>query len=446
MAKDKLTEYSATNASNDVIGDISVAEGMLPSAVNNALREQMTHLKNFSDGTDGIDVLSLADDDASAAIKIQAPSAVTTTTTLTLPDGDGDAGAMLQTNGSGQLDWSTAYRNTNLVLNGAMAISQRGVDINALGETGYSADRFRTRTYGGNGRFDYDQVTDVVPSSTFKYAAKYTVSTAATDVGSFGYSVQQVIEGHNIAQLRIGRADAKPFTISFWARSSVSGTYSSGVTTALGDISFVTEFTLVADTWKYISYTVPAYTTSVPSNLNETNGSGLFFTVIGLASQTSKQTSTLDAWQSGNFAFSSNQTNFMSATTRTVHITGVQMEVGEQSTPFEHRSYGEELALCQRYYQTMARGAMGGAYSSTQWIGGGNFNTPMRATPTASQPSGVATVHDPSTATFAQSSTNITATYASTTGSTFILGNLSGMTAYRPMSLFGGQIDFSAEL
>jgi len=59
MAKDKLTEYSATNASNDVIGDISVAEGMLPSAVNNALREQMTHLKNFSDGTDAIDALAV---------------------------------------------------------------------------------------------------------------------------------------------------------------------------------------------------------------------------------------------------------------------------------------------------------------------------------------------------------------------------------------------------
>lgn len=334
----------------------------------------------------------------------------------------------------------------NLIINGAMEVSQRGTDINALGETGYSSDRFRTRTYGGDGRFDYDQVTDVVPSSTFKYAAKYTVSTAATDVGSFGYSVQQVIEGYNIAQLRIGRSDAKPFTISFWARSSVSGTYSSGVATAFGDISFVTEFTLVADTWKYISYTVPAYTTSVPTNLNETNGSGLFFTVIGLASQTSKQTSTLDAWQSGNFAFSSNQTNFMSATSRTVHITGVQLEVGENASDFEHRSYGEELALCQRYYQKMAKGAMGGSYSSTQWIGGGSFNTPMRGQPTASQPSGVATVHDPSTATYAQSSTNITATYASTTGSTFILGNLSGMTAYRPMSLYSGQIDFSAEL
>jgi hypothetical protein len=280
---------------------------------------------------------------------------------------------------------NAVHGRRNIVTNGEMVISQRGIDINSLGETGYSADRFRTRTYGGNGRFDYDQVTDVVPSSTFKYAAKYTVSTAATDVGSFGYSVQQVIEGHNIAQLRIGRSDAKPFTISFWARSSVSGTYSSGVATASGDISFVTEFTLVADTWKYISYTVPAYTTSVPTNLNETNGSGLFFTVIGLASQTSKQTSTLDAWQSGNFVFSSNQTNFMSATTRTVHITGVQLEVGDAS-PFEHRSFGEELAACQRYYfeinwDTTER-PLGANYNSSRSVCTQSFHVQMRTDPT----------------------------------------------------------------
>jgi hypothetical protein len=138
----------------------------------------------------------------------------------------------------------------------------------------------------------------------------------------------------------------------------------------------------VANTLKYISYTVPAYTTSVPSNLNETNGSGLFFTVIGLASQTSKQTSTLDAWQSGNFAFSSNQTNFMSATTRTVHITGVQMEVGEQATPFEHRSFGDELTRCRRYTQVFLGdqtyselGGTGIAFSTT------NLDVPIQLIP-----------------------------------------------------------------
>jgi len=105
MPKDKLTDYSATNASNTDIGGVNIDEGMLPSAVNNALREQMTHLKDFASGTTGIDVLNLQDDDASASIKLQAPAAVTTTVTFTLPDGDGTNGQTLITNGSGTLSW-----------------------------------------------------------------------------------------------------------------------------------------------------------------------------------------------------------------------------------------------------------------------------------------------------------------------------------------------------
>ena len=101
MPKNKLTEYDATAANNTDVGGVNLAESsMLPSDVNNALREVLSHLKNFAAGTDGIDVLSFADDDASASIKFQAPSAVTTTVTFTLPDGDGSAGQVLKTNGS----------------------------------------------------------------------------------------------------------------------------------------------------------------------------------------------------------------------------------------------------------------------------------------------------------------------------------------------------------
>jgi hypothetical protein len=105
MSKDKLTDYDATASNNTDVGGISIAEGMLPSAVNNAIREQMSHLKDFASGTTGIDVLSLADDDASHALKFQAPSAVTANVTFTLPDGDGSNGQTLITNGSGTLSW-----------------------------------------------------------------------------------------------------------------------------------------------------------------------------------------------------------------------------------------------------------------------------------------------------------------------------------------------------
>lgn len=107
-AGDSIREYNATAASNTALGGINLSEGvMVPSDLNNAIREVMSHLKDLSDGTTGIDLLSLVDDDASAAIKLQAPAAVTTTTTFTLPDGDGSNGQVISTDGSGQLGWST---------------------------------------------------------------------------------------------------------------------------------------------------------------------------------------------------------------------------------------------------------------------------------------------------------------------------------------------------
>jgi len=107
-AGDSIREYNATAASNTALGGINLSEGvMVPSDLNNAIREVMSHLKDLSDGTTGIDLLSLVDDDASAAIKLQAPAAVTTTTTFTLPDGDGTNGQVISTDGSGQLGWSS---------------------------------------------------------------------------------------------------------------------------------------------------------------------------------------------------------------------------------------------------------------------------------------------------------------------------------------------------
>lgn len=109
MAKDKITEYDATADNNTVVGDVNLQESsMLPSDVNNAIREVMSHLKDFSAGTSGVDVLSFQDDDNSHQLKFQAPSSVTTSTTFTLPDGDGSDGQAIVTNGSGTLSFSNA--------------------------------------------------------------------------------------------------------------------------------------------------------------------------------------------------------------------------------------------------------------------------------------------------------------------------------------------------
>ena len=153
MAKTKISEYSATAASNTDIDSINLSEGvMVPSDLNNAIREQMAHLKDFSDGTSGIDVLNLQDDDGSASIKLQAPAEVTTTTTLTLPDGDGSNNQLIKTDGSGELSWTK--------------IAEANLDISGTGEAGQAV------VSDGDGAFEfsaissYPQVITVLTSGT----------------------------------------------------------------------------------------------------------------------------------------------------------------------------------------------------------------------------------------------------------------------------------------
>ena len=106
MPLDKLNQYSKTAASNTDVGGVDLGEGtMAVSDINDAMRELMSHLAEFQDGTAGIDVLSFTDDTDTNQIKFQAPTSVTTTTTFTLPDGDGSAGNVLETDGSGTLSW-----------------------------------------------------------------------------------------------------------------------------------------------------------------------------------------------------------------------------------------------------------------------------------------------------------------------------------------------------
>lgn len=126
-AGDSIREYNTTAASNTSLGGINLSEGvMVPSDLNNALRQLMADLASFSSGAEGIDLLSLVDDDASAAIKLQAPATVTTTTTFTLPDGDGSNGQFLKTDGSGNLSFGSPA--TQLTAGNAIEINGGQID------------------------------------------------------------------------------------------------------------------------------------------------------------------------------------------------------------------------------------------------------------------------------------------------------------------------------
>ena len=100
-----VRDYNTTPSSNTTISSIDISEGCSPAGINNAIRQQMADIASVVAGNVGLDVLSLADDDASHALKFQAPASVTTTVTFTLPDGDGTNGQTLITDGSGTLSW-----------------------------------------------------------------------------------------------------------------------------------------------------------------------------------------------------------------------------------------------------------------------------------------------------------------------------------------------------
>ncbi len=141
MAKTKISEYSATAASNTDIDGINLSEGvMVPSDINNAIREQMAHLKDVSDGNSGIDVLNLQDDAGTASIKLQAPATVTTTTTLTLPDGAGSVNQVLQTDGAGVLSWGSAvnFGDWTITMDASdnLVFTHSGTDAMKLSSTG----------------------------------------------------------------------------------------------------------------------------------------------------------------------------------------------------------------------------------------------------------------------------------------------------------------------
>ena len=348
MAKNSIRDYSATASSNTDIQSIDIDENCAASGINNAIREIMADTADFVSGTVGIDVLSLADDDNSAQIKIQAPSAVTTTTTFTLPDGDGDADQVLKTDGSGTLGWVNVAANPSLIINGAMTIHQRGGTISSSASGPYSLDRFRGYSSGG-GVFSMEQST-TVPNNTFSNSLKCTVTTndASVASGDF-YALDHRVEGYNIIQTGFGTSDAVPVTLSFWVRSSVTGTYSAYIYNADGTRVYVFTYTIsAADTWQKVENTFTGETTGT---WNKTNGVG-FLVGFNLGRGSGFDT-TADAWQTTTgyaLASTSSDVEWIGTSSATFYITGVKLEVGSTATDFVHESYGDTLAKCQRYF------------------------------------------------------------------------------------------------
>ena len=228
----------------------------------------------------------------------------------------------------------------NKLINGKMDISQRGTSF--ADANGYTLDRFDYLRLGGSAS-TITQENDRPSSLEFNKSLRIAVTTADTSIAAGDYGILgQKIEGWNARDL-IGRT----FTLSFWVRSTKTGTHCVAFRNSTNDRSYVVEYTVSAtNTWEYKTITV--------SGGLITTGTWNWETGIGLqvhwalAAGTTFQT-TAGAWQTGNFFATSNQVNCFDSNTNIFALTGVQLEVGSVATPFEHRPYGAELALCQRY-------------------------------------------------------------------------------------------------
>jgi hypothetical protein len=249
----------------------------------------------------------------------------------------------------------------NLIINGAMQVAQRGTSDTVDGWTNYFIDRFNCSFRTSTGTAAGSQSTDA--PAEFYNSLKLTQSSVTTEASSDIYQITQRIEANNFYQCGFGTSDATSFTLSFWVKSSVTGTYSVSFSNGYVNSTYrnyVAEYTInSANTWERKTITVSGDTNV---NWNRTgNGRGLDIN-WDLGSGSDYQT-TARTWQTANYTASSNQTRWIENSGATFYITGVQLEVGSVATPFEHRSYGEELALCQRYYYQTPSGS-----ASTQKI------------------------------------------------------------------------------
>ena len=248
-------------------------------------------------------------------------------------------------------------RNRNRIINGDCRISQRGTSFSPPA-TGiqYNLDRFYTQSSSNN--ITITQSSDA--PAGFSNSLLLTMGTATTlDYMRVGTS----IEGYNIADLSFGTSSAKTFTLSFWVKCSLTGNFGVGFrnpTTALDGTGTTTSRLASysinsANTWEYKTITIPGPTSQTWGG---TNGIGLDLK-WDIGDSAARSGSVDTTWQTSNSNFPvglTGGTKVGSTTGATWYITGVQLEEGKVATPFEYRAYGQELALCQRYYQALKIG------------------------------------------------------------------------------------------
>ena len=289
----------------------------------------------------------------------------------------------------------TAPSNRNLIINGAMQVAQRGTTGTANDYT--SLDRFKQVTAGGTSTLSQESLTSGDPfDEGFRYFMRTTNTSVGSDQVTHDRSFSYRPEAQDMASCGWNYTDPNSFvTLSFWVRSSLAGTYYVYMRTMDGtQMGYSFGFTLSANTWTKVTHSIPGNSSI---SFDNDNGPGMrFYWAIDLGTDSTDSGHTTETWAaySGSSRTPDFAQDWITTANATFDVTGVQLEVGSVATPFEHRSYGDELARCQRYYISLVKGidqVFPGVYfywATTELDIPMGLPVAMRATPSIAQVTG----------------------------------------------------------
>jgi hypothetical protein len=272
---------------------------------------------------------------------------------------------------------ASPYVLKNRIINGDMRIDQRNAGASTTPTTStYSLDRWISILTAAS-KFSVQQnAGSVTPPAGFtNYLGVTSLSAYSVPAGDF-LTIAQKIEGYNIADLGFGTANAKTITISFWVRSSITGTL--GACLINGDTTRSYPFTYTisfANTWEQKTVTIAGDTSGTWATTTSAGMSLNFGLAVG-----STYSGAANSWSSGGYYGATGVTNTLATNGATLYITGVQLEIGSTATPFERRLYNQELANCQRYYYRYivpASGTTGVMILTSATAGRGSITFPV---------------------------------------------------------------------
>ena len=284
----------------------------------------------------------------------------------------------------------SALSNRNMVINGGMTVAQRSSSVASQTSTnGYTTcDRWHLQM-NSSGTFTVSQSTTAPEGFANSFKIDCTTADASPDYLILSYR----FEGQDLQRIKKGTASAESLTLSFWVRSSKTGTYQVNLQDIDNTRNIGATYTISsADTWEYKTVTFAGDTTGSLDNDNANSLNVEWWLASGTTFNSGAVPTSWEAKSNADRA-AGLDVAIGASISDDFYITGVQLEIGDTSTPFEHIPYSDQLARCQRYFYQLVDGAnqsmgTGGYYASTLFILGVDHPVPMRAKPTASITSG----------------------------------------------------------